>query len=137
MIEFEVFHFCSSNELVKLFLSHLCHEIFCRIFIHNLAPCCPSVYPVRSSKSITQSLSRTLSLSSAWRIATASLSLTQANTIYAAAKRAYSDVSPLPSWSCRITCSLMIHPVPKNAICASMMSRCGTWAGGSIPELPN
>lgn len=23
------------------------------------------------------------------------------------------------------------------AICASMMSRCGTWAGGSMPALPN
>ena len=39
--------------------------------------------------------------------------------------------------SFRLTCSFIIHPVPKNAICASMMSRCGTWAGGSIPEFPN
>ena len=53
---------------------------------------------------------------------TASLSDTQANT---------------PSWSCKITCSLMMQPVPKKDICASMISLCGTCAGGSIPALPN
>lgn len=92
-----------------------------------------ALWPHRASKSIRENLSRTLSLSSAWRIATANLSETQART---------------PSWSCKITCSLILitpnyaaqsimQPVPKNAICASIISRCGTWAGGSIPELPS
>ena len=53
-----------------------------------LAPCCPSVYAARSSKSIREDFTSA-------------------------------------------------HALPKNAIGASMMSLCGTCAGGSIPLFPN